>query len=237
MESTFSAYEKKKINFSGGFFTVLSVDGELELSAKGIEDIPIEAGDQIDLGDVTSFVLQNITDSTVVIKYTTGTKPVNKKSQVTKTEIINNAPIKVQFDEAFTVGAVVQSGDWTFAQLGDWVVKQSGDWAVKQSGNWAVTVGNALSILPAATNTHKPRVECLAGQATRLFEVGTRKSCRINIRSDQNNGVSLGGDIAVNDSSGGFLDVGMVDYMDTSGELWAFNAGGSSVFVDVLELV
>jgi hypothetical protein len=103
--------------------------------------------------------------------------------------------------------------------------------AVNQDGEWVVGVTSAL------TNTHKPRVECLAGQATKLFDAGTRKSNRINIRSDQLNGVSLGGSNLVNDSSGGFLDVGMVDYMDTSGELWAFNNGGSAVYVDVLELV
>jgi hypothetical protein len=111
--------------------------------------------------------------------------------------------------------------------------------AVEVSSVPAITVEAmpAMTVLSAVTNTHKPRVECLSGQATKLFSAGVRKSNRINIRSDQNNGVSLGGSNAVNDSNGGFLDVGMVDYMDTSGELWAFNDGDSSVFVDVLELV
>jgi hypothetical protein len=103
--------------------------------------------------------------------------------------------------------------------------------AVNQDGEWVVGVKSAL------TNTHKPRVECLPGVATKLFSAGARKSNRINIRSDQLNGVSLGGSNLVDDDSGGFLDVGMVDYMDTSGELWAFNSGGSSIVVDVLELV
>jgi len=100
----------------------------------------------------------------------------------------------------------------------------------------AFTVGS-VQVLSATTNTHQSRVPCLSGQATKLFDAGTRKSCRINIRSDQFNGVSLGGDNTVNDSNGGYLDVGMVDYIDTSGALWAFNNGDSSVFVDVLELV
>lgn len=217
METVLLPYEKKRVNFSGGVFTVLSIDGEAELSAKGIEDIPIETGDQITLGDVPSFVLQNLTNTNVTLKHTTSNASINKKAQVTKTEIINGAPIKVQFDDAFTVGAVSQSGGLA--------------WNVKQSGAWAV------GVLSATTNTHKPRVECLPGVATKLFSAGTRKSNRINIRSDQFNGVSLGGSNLVTDSSGGFLDVGMVDYMDTSGELWAFNAGSSPVFVDVLELV
>lgn len=231
MELTLSAYEKKTVNFSGGYFTVLSVNGELELSAKGIEDIPIEAGDQINLGDIPSFTLLNITENDVKIKYTTANIAVNKKAQATKTEIVNTSPIAVHFDEAFTIGAVAQQGAWS--------VSIHSMPAVVVGAMPAVAVSSmpAMTVLSAITNTHKPRVECLAGQATKLFSAGVRKSNRINIRSDQNNGVSLGGSNAVNDSSGGFLDVGMVDYMDTSGELWAFNDGASSVLVDVLELV
>ena len=103
--------------------------------------------------------------------------------------------------------------------------------SVNQDGDWDVGVKNAT------VNTHKPRIPCVAGQATKLFGAAPRKSKRLNIRSDQLNGVSLGGNNSVNDGSGGYLDVGMVDYIDTSGELWAFNAGNQSVLVDVLELV
>jgi len=209
MKITLNAYEKRTINSSGGYFTVLNIDGDVELSFKGAEDIPLETGDQVNIGDAMQVTLQNITDSSVIIEFTIASMMVDKKTQVTKAEITNTAPIVVQFDNAFTVGAVTQSGGIP----------------------WNVAV------LSAQTNTHKPRVACLPGVATRLFTAGTRKSNRINIRSDQFNGVSLGGSNLVNDSSGGFLDVGMVDYMDTSGELWAFNNGASSVFVDVLELV
>ena len=239
MEIILLAYEKKTINFSGGFFTALSVSGDVELSAKGIEDIPIETGDQINLGDVPSFVLQNISDNNVLIKYATSSKEVNKKSQVTKTEIINTAPIKVQFDGAFTVGAVTQEGNWYSRQLGSWDVGVSSMPAITIDSMPAITIDSvpAINVLSATTNNHNERVECLAGAATKLFSVGARKSNRINIRGDQFNGVSLGGDNTVNDGSGGFLDVGMVDYIDTAGELWAFNNGAQSVFVDVLELV
>ena len=209
MKVILAAYEKKTLNSSGGIFTVLKLDGSLELSAKGIEEIPLDLGDQINIGNVSQIALQNITNVTATIEFTISSLAVDKKTQVTKTEIINANPIVVQFDDAFTVGAVTQSGDIP------WFVET----------------------LSATTNTHKQRVECLAGVATQLFAAGTRKSNRINIRSDQFNGVSLGGSNLVTDASGGFLDVGMVDYMDTSGELWAFNAGAASVFVDVLELI
>ncbi len=207
MKLTLAGYEKKTINSSGGIFTVISLSGSVELSAKGLEDIPLETSDQINIGDRPKITLQNMTNEQVVIDFVITSTAIGKKAQVTRTEIINTSPIEVHFDEAFTIGAVAQQGAWTVATLS------------------------------AITNTHKPRVECLPDVATKLFDAGTRKSNRINIRSDQFNGVSLGGDNTVSDSSGGYLDVGVVDYMDTSGELWAFNAGGSSVFVDVLELI
>lgn len=217
MKVILAAYEKKTLNSSGGIFTVLKLDGSLELSAKGIEEIPLDLGDQINIGNVSQIALQNITNVETTIEFTISSLAVDKKTQVTKTEIINANPIVVQFDDAFTVGAVTQSGGIA----------------------WNVDVLSlpSINVLSATTNTHKPRVECLAGVATQLFAAGTRKSNRINIRSDQFNGVSLGGSNLVDDNSGGFLDVGMVDYIDTSGELWAFNAGATSVFVDVLELV
>jgi len=113
--------------------------------------------------------------------------------------------------------------------------------ATVENGNVSVDndvkVNGEVSIVAAGINTHKPRVECLPGVATLIVSAGTRKSNRINIRSDQLGGVSLGGSDSVNNGSGGFLDAGMVDYMDTSGELWAFNDGSVSVFVDVLELI
>lgn len=209
MKHTLAAYEKKTINSSGGIFTVLSLalSSSVELSAKGIEDIPLETGDQINVGNIPKVVLQNMTNSTVVIDFVITSASIDKKSQVTKAEITNTAPIKVEMDRDVNIGAV------------------------NQDGLWNVGINNAT------TNTHKPRVPCIAGAATQLFAAGVRKSKRINIRGDQGNGVSLGGGNTVNDSSGGYLDVGMVDYIDTSGELWAFNNGDTTVYVDVLELV
>lgn len=164
MEIILSAYEKRTINFSGGYFTVLSINGDVELSAKGIEDIPIETGDQINLGDVAKFVLQNITGSSVIIKYTSSSSVVNKKAQITRAEIINTSPIEVHFDEAFTIGAVNQNGEWNIH--------------TKASSNTA----------------HKPRVNCIAGQVTLLIAANERKSVRLNIRADQFAGVTLGND-------------------------------------------
>ncbi len=209
MKLTLAAFEKRAINSSGGIFTVISIStgGLIELSAKGLEDIPLEPTDQINIKDAKQISLQNISAESVEIDYTILSTNVDKKSHFTKTEIINTAPIKIEMDRDVNIGAVNQDGEWN------------------------------VGVKNATANTHKPRVECVAGVATKLFDAAPRKSKRLNIRSDQFNGVSLGADNTVSDSSGGYLDVGMVDYIDTSGALWAFNAGQGSVFVDILELV
>ena len=207
---TLAPYEKKTINSSGGVFTVVSIttSGSVELSAKGLDDIPLEPTDQINIKDARQVSLQNISDKSVDIDYTILSTIVDKKSHFTKTEVINQAPIKVEMDRDVNIGAVNQDGEWT-----------------------------VLTDSAANSNKHKPRVNCIKGQATKLFDSWFRKSVRLNIRADQFNGVTLGSDATIDDSSGGYLDVGMVDYIETKGELWAFNAGDSDVLVDILELV
>jgi hypothetical protein len=204
MKITLGPYEKKTINSSGGIFTVLALVGAVELSAKGIEEIPLELSDQIRVGDVKQITLQNVADREAVVDYVIASNNVDKKSQSIR---ISNEILKVEMDRDVNIGAVNQDGEWS------------------------------VGVKNATTNTHKARIECLSGVATKLFDAAPRKSKRLNIRSDQFNGVSLGGDNTVNDNSGGYLDVGMVDYIDTSGALWAFNAGSQSVLIDVLELI
>lgn len=210
MKITLAPYEKRSINSSGGYFTVLkvSVSDVIELSATGIEDIPLETTDQINIGDSKKVTLQNLSGDEVEIEYNIASTMVARKGQVTKAEITNTTPIKVEMDKDVNIGAVNQDGDWT-----------------------------VFTDSAANANTHKPRVNCVKNQATKLFDSRKRKSVRLNIRADQLNGVTLGNDNTINDNSGGYLDVGMVDYIETKGELWVFNAGDADVLVDVLELV
>lgn len=212
MKITLGPYEKKTINSSGGIFTVLALIGAVELSAKGIEEIPLELSDQIRVGDVKQITLQNVADSEAVVEYVIASNNVDKKSQSMR---ISNEILKVEMDRDVSIGAVNQDGRWVVG------VDEMPDLAIKN----------------ATVNAHKPRVLCPVGVATKLFDAASRKSHRLNIRSDQFNGVSIGGDSSIDNDSGGFLDVGMVDYIDTSGALWAFNGGDEPVFVDVLELV
>lgn len=205
MKITLAGYEKKSVNSSGGIFTVLAISGAIELSAKGMEEVPLELSDQIRIGDVKQLHLQNVSDSEAVIEFVIASNSVDKKSQSMR---ISNDILKVELDRDVTIGAVNQDGEWT-----------------------------VFTDSAANANTHKPRVNCVKNQATKLFDSRHRKSVRLNIRADQFGGVTLGNDNTIDDNSGGYLDVGMVDYIETKGGLWAFNAGDSDVLVDVLELV
>ncbi len=208
MKITLAPYEKRSINSSGGYFTVLNIASadSVELSFKGSDDIPLEHGSQIKVGNVAQVTLQNLNDSNSDIEFNISTSNVERKAQALKAEITNTNPIKIEMDRDVNIGAVAQEGQWE------------------------------VGVKNATANIDKPRVECLAGQVVKLFDAASRKSYRLNVRSDQHNGVSLGGS-TVNDGSGGYLEAGGVDFIDTSGELWAFNAGDESVYVDILELV
>lgn len=111
MKITLGPYEKKTINSSGGVFTVLSISGLIELSAKGLEDIPLENSDQITVGNVRQIALQNITGEDAAIDYVMGSASVDKKSQ--KSEISGRVSISdmpaVQVEA--TVGAANDAGD------------------------------------------------------------------------------------------------------------------------------
>ena len=214
IEITLNAGEKFPVAATSKYLIIRSAGEQIWLSMRGNAEVAIESSDVIELKGVNDITLINKSTTPQMVKFQLSPFKIDAKVQTVSVKGIEET-VTVQMPEGVNIGTV----------------NQGGVWFVRQSKDWNVTV------LTATSNVHNARVECLAGQATKIFDAGVRKSNRINIRSNQNNGVSLGGDNTVNDSSGGFLDVGMVDYMDTSGELWAFNSGGSTVYVDVLELV
>ena len=86
MKITLAPYEKKTVNSSGGIFTVVSITtgGAIELSAKGLDDIPLEPTDQINIKDARQVSLQNISDKSVDIDYTIKSRTLQKPRLLTK---------------------------------------------------------------------------------------------------------------------------------------------------------
>jgi len=122
--------------------------------------------------------------------------------------------VKVQFDEAFTVGAVTQSGGTP----------------------WNVTLTSEADLKPANENSHLPAVSVATGQTVLLCAANAnRREVRLSIKGDQIGGVYLG-KLGLLTGQGGWLDVGMVDYLSTQGALYAQNPNDQTVTIQVLEL-
>jgi hypothetical protein len=242
---TLKVGEERPIATPKAFLNILSASAQFVVESPDIGVLTGKTNRHFEMGNYRNVFFVNNTDAPIDIDYEIAN--IRTTSSGESNVNVNNEVVVKRISEGINVAvdAVIQDGNVTVDAMPAVDVSSmpavtvEAMPAVAVSSLPAVTVDSmpAMTVLSATANTHKPRIECLPGQAIKLFDSGTRKSCRLNIRSDQTNGVSLGSDGLVNDSNGGFLDVGMVDYMDTSGELWAFNAGSSSVLVDVLELV
>jgi len=100
--------------------------------------------------------------------------------------------------------------------------------AVNQDGDWHLSSSNK--------NTHLPVVTCLANQATLIAAADVnRKELRLNIDNEQLGGLFLGG-VGIQANQGGFLDVGITEYMPTEGALYAFNNNAESIDISVMSL-
>lgn len=92
------------------------------------------------------------------------------------------------------------------------------------------------TIEPANLNTELPEVTVTAGNSAKIADANAdRKELRVSIKSTEPGGVYLGS-ATVADNTGGWLEPGMVDYVATEGEVWAFNPGASDVVVSALDL-
>lgn len=113
MKKILQGYERLSVNSSGGVLTVRSVKGAIELQAKGREDVLLEIGDQIKIGDVRNIIFQNMADSVAEIEYDIYELSVNKKAQSISASITNKLDIQsmpaVQVEA--TVAAAATAGD------------------------------------------------------------------------------------------------------------------------------
>lgn len=141
MKLTLSSYEKKTVNSSGGTLTVLAITGTIELAFLGVDEIPLETGDQIPLGDVAKVSFQNIGDSEAVIDYIISSKTIDKKSQSMR---IENEILKVELDRDVSIGAVNQDGDWA---VGNKAADSASDII-----NITLLTGETKEILPVNNN-------------------------------------------------------------------------------------
>lgn len=104
------------------------------------------------------------------------------------------------------------------------------------SGTITVDTVNA-ELTGASTLAPKPAVSIPAGESRLLSAANAnRVTCRISVDPSGNNGVFIG-DATVADNVGGFVDFGGSEYIDVTGDVYAFNPGDASITVYVMDMI
>lgn len=99
-----------------------------------------------------------------------------------------------------------------------------------------VNANISTTIEGANLNTELPEVTVPAGDSVKIADANSdRKELRVSIKSDAPGGVYLGS-ATVADNTGGWIEPGMIDYIATEAELWAYNPGAADVIVSALDL-
>ena len=107
----------------------------------------------------------------------------------------------------------------------------------EQSDNSSAVVASVnAAVEPSSAYDNLPKVSVPAGGAAKLCDGDTtRKALRLMIPSTEAGPLWIGGATIATDH-GAYLEQGVVDYMDSQAETWAFNPNGSAVVVTVLSL-
>ncbi|CAA0081353.1 Uncharacterised protein [Zhongshania aliphaticivorans] len=103
-------------------------------------------------------------------------------------------------------------------------------------GSQSVNVNTTSIIQGANSVTNIGEVTVPAGSNQILIAAAgasTSRTLRLSIKSDEAGGVYLGA-ASIAAGQGGYLDIGMVDYVDCEAALYAFNPNGDDVVVQVL---
>lgn len=99
-----------------------------------------------------------------------------------------------------------------------------------------LTVNTTAVVENGNDNQHLPKVSVAAGASVAVCVSNTsRKYLRLSLLSDAAGYVLLGKS-GVSSSSGGTIEPGMIDYIETTGELWVFNPQSVAVDVWVMEV-
>lgn len=108
--------------------------------------------------------------------------------------------------------------------------------SLRKSNQNALTVNTTATVENGDDNPHLPKVTLAAGASAAIAPAnGSRKFLRISLLSSAAGHVTLGKS-GVNAASGGPIEPGMVDYMETRGVLWAFNPQAVPVDIYVMEV-
>ena len=92
------------------------------------------------------------------------------------------------------------------------------------------------TITPSEKTVGLAQKVCAAGVRTKIANTNLkRRELRLCIPSDQNGGLYLGNSSIVA-GQGGYIDVGVIDYLSTTSELYVFNSNAFDVVITLLDL-
>lgn len=108
--------------------------------------------------------------------------------------------------------------------------------SLRKANQTAMTVNTTAVVENGDDNQHLTKVTVPAGLSAAVAVANSsRKSLRVSLLSGAA-GFVLMGKSGVSATSGGSLEPGMVDYIDTRGALWVFNPNAVDVDVYVMEI-
>lgn len=239
IQITLKAGERLPISATTRYLVMRYAGANIFLAARGQGEVQLKTSDVVDLESTNDIEFINKSATDQDIHYQLSPFKIDLSASNTAIamsggvlDTITN-PVDVIINQGITIGAVDQSGLWNVS-----VNNLPADQGVSQIGSWSMTVDAlpAVDVKQADTATHLPRVKLLPGVATLIAAAdATRKELRLNIDSEQPGGVFLG-KAGILANQGGFMDVGVTEYLSTEGALYAFNPNATDVYVSVLSM-
>lgn len=108
--------------------------------------------------------------------------------------------------------------------------------SLRKANSNELTVNTEATIQIGNDNQHLPKVSIPANSAAQIAGANPlRKSLRVSLKSDAAGYVLLGKS-GLTAGNGGSLEEGMVDYVETTGAMFAFNPNAVAVDVYVMEV-
>lgn len=151
--------------------------------------------------------------------------------------------IKIRFDDGVQINrGQGQGGSRSYKRVN---VQSSTAQTVTLSLGYGVetdaraTVDATINTTIAPSNTINPKAEVTIGAGATVLLINAnvnRKELRIGVKSSEANGVYIGDNTVGAAAPGGYVEEGAIEYIATESAVYGYNAGATSIVVNVLEL-
>jgi len=203
---------------------------QVTLQAGGSRFFSVSAGQWLVIREAENYI-DLLTNTQERVRLDAG--DVIKIDDLTEVELVNPHAVEITF--------TMQVSRRQISVAASQITKISQSVAVSKIQD-AITVAKIQQSVPtkmegADTLTPLSEVSIVSGE-TKLLAVAnaSRKELRLGIKSSEANGVYIGNASVGVETPGGYIEEGCIEYLNTEGEVYGYNAGNSSIVVNVLEL-